>query len=116
MIDHNGNIYVLGWCTGSIDLDPSAVSNFTSAYGDRDIFLAKYDSVGNYIWGFGLGSIGQDEGSVITLDSLGNIIIAGRFSSTVDFDPSVNINIKVSNGNRDIYLAKYDSSGNFYGE
>jgi hypothetical protein len=112
VIDNNGNIFVLGWYTGSIDLNPNAISNFTTAYGNRDIFLAKYDSVGNYIWGFGLGSIGQDEGSVITLDSSGNVIIAGRFSGSLDFDPSVNVNFKVSNGNRDIYLAKYDSLGN----
>lgn len=113
VIDNFGNIYVLGWYTGSIDLNASASSNFTTAFGNRDIFLAKYDSVGNYIWGFGMGSVGQDEGSVITLDSSGNVIIAGRFSATIDFDPSVNVNFKVSNGNRDIYLAKYDSLGNF---
>lgn len=112
VIDNNGNIYVLGWYTGSIDLNPSMTTNFTPAFGNRDIFLAKYDSIGNYIWGFGLGSIGQDEGSVITLDSTGNIIIAGRFSGSLDFDPSVNLNIKTSNGNRDIYLAKYDAFGN----
>ena len=112
VIDHNGNIYVLGWYTGSIDLNPSAVTNATTAYGNRDIFLAKYDSVGNYIWSFGVGSVGQDEGSVITLDSSGSVIIAGRFSGSLDFDPSINVNFKVSNGNRDIYLAKYDSLGN----
>ncbi len=112
VIDHDENIYVLGWYTGSIDLNPSAVSNFTTAFGNRDIFLAKYDSSGNYIWGFGIGSVGQDEGNVITLDSSGNVIIAGRFSGSLDFDPSINVNFKVSNGNRDIYLAKYDSLGN----
>lgn len=110
-IDTDKSIYVLGWYSGTIDLDPGPGVSIVSGYGDRDIFLAKYDSVGNFVWGFGTGSSGQDEGGDIAMDGFGNVIIAGRFQYNVDFDPSVNAYFKSSNGDRDIYIAKYSASG-----
>jgi Secretion system C-terminal sorting domain/PKD-like domain len=111
-IDTDKSIYVLGWYTGVVDLDPGPGVSNVSGYGDRDIFLAKYDSIGNHIWSFGIGGNGQDEGGDIVLDGTGNVLIAGRFASSIDFDPGVNLNIKASNGDRDFYFAKYTSSGN----
>ena len=111
-IDSDNNIYILGWYTGVVDLDPGSGISNVLGFGDRDIFLAKYDSVGNHIWSFGIGGVGQDEGGDLAIDSLGNVIIAGRFSSSVDFNPGVGLNVKASNGGRDFFIAKYSSSGN----
>jgi len=114
VVDDSGNVYIIGWVSGTSDLNPGAGVQLYTSFGNRDISLCKFDSSGNFIWGFGMGSSGKDEGSVITLDSLGNIIIAGRFSNTIDFDPSVNVytlsNFSIS---RDIYFAKYTPSGAF---
>ena len=53
--DANGNTYMTGRYKGTMDLDPSAATvAVTSSGGNFDMFLAKYDADGNYVWGFSL--------------------------------------------------------------
>jgi hypothetical protein len=111
VVDLDRNIYLLGWYTGVVDLDPGPGASNVSGFGNRDIFLAKYDSVGNHIWSFGIGGTGHDEGGDIAVDGAGNILISGRFSTSIDFDPGIGMNVKASTGDRDIYLAKYSPAG-----
>ena len=111
--DQEGNIFVIGWFSGTIDLDPGAQVLNANSNGNRDIFFSKYDSSGNHIWSVSLGSGGQDEGSVLTVDSSGNVIVAGRFSNTIDFNPGATINSHSSNGNRDIYVCKFNPNGQY---
>jgi hypothetical protein len=113
VVDNQNNIYITGLYANSMDLDPSSSNFIISGSGDSaDIFLAKYDSVGNFIWGFGMGSIYYDKGICITIDSVGDLLVAGYFTGTVDFDPNSQAGIISSNGKFDIFFAKYDSSGN----
>jgi len=113
-VDANGNIYVTGYFSGTVDFDPGpGVQNFTSS-GGSDFFFAKYDASGNYIFAKTLGSIGEDEAAMaIALDNSGNILITGSFENTVDFDPGPGIQNLISNGLIDIFIAKYDGSGNY---
>ncbi len=53
---------------------------------------------------------GIHEKTILT-DSIGNIYVAGYFSSTVDFDPSNNKLELKSNGLTDIFFLKYDYRG-----
>ena len=46
-------------------------------------------------------------------DSLGNVYVTGLFDGTADLDPGPGIDNHTSNGNWDIYLSKFDASGNF---
>lgn len=64
-------------------------------------------------WAFLIGgSAGHDQANGIITDDYNNIYITGTFSETVDFDPDPTGEFNItSNGHRDIYLAKYDSSG-----
>ncbi|RYD98298.1 MAG: hypothetical protein EOP50_05070, partial [Sphingobacteriales bacterium] len=47
-VDVNGNVYVLGYFTGTnVDFDPSpTATSLLSSSGDRDVFVAKYDRSG----------------------------------------------------------------------
>ncbi len=58
------------------------------------------------------GAAGQEYGKDIDIDNHGNIISAGYFYNTVDFDPSNNTNNKTAVGYADNYIAKFTSSGN----
>jgi hypothetical protein len=60
-------------------------------------------------WG---GSKG-DGGLGVALDGFGNIYITGFFRDTVDFDPGSGIDIHSSSGYEDLFLCKFDSSGEF---
>jgi len=112
-IDGLGNVYITGYFNGTADFDPSSgIANLTSS-GVWDIFIAKYDSSGNYTWAKGIGSSDYEQCYSITVDASSNIYITGYFKNTVDFDPGVSTANLTSVGGNDIFFAKYDSSGNY---
>jgi hypothetical protein len=87
--DANGNTYVIGRFFGIVDFDPSSnTANLTSTSTTtaRDAFIAKYDTDGNFIWVKKIDTINPLES--IQFDNEGNFYFMGRFSGTVDFDPS----------------------------
>lgn len=112
-LDNSGNIYVTGYFRGAIDFDPSAAISNISSMDSYDIFIAKYDKFGNYVWAEALGGPGADIGQAIALGENNNIYVTGYFNDSVDFDPSPDLFILGSLGGSDIFLSKYDSSGNY---
>lgn len=111
--DGAGNVYI-GISFGNvIDMDPGAgVASFTSP-GFSSSIIAKYDANGNYVWGFMLASLSSSGISDIKVDAANNVYFTGSFHGTVDFDPGLGVNNLVSNGNSDIFFAKYDANGNY---
>jgi len=111
--DTNGNIYCTGSFQGTVDFDPSTgVTNLTSI-GSDDIFVSKFDSSGHLIWVKQIGGINSDIGYALSLDSNNNIFLVGTFNDTVDFDPGAGITDLISQGGNDIFIARFDSNGNF---
>src|SRR5690349_9708031 len=54
-VDGTGNMYIMGTFTATADFDPgSGVANLTSL-GSSDIYFAKYDPSGNYIYARSIG-------------------------------------------------------------
>ena len=112
-LDGSGNVFVTGYFGGTADFDPSAsTANLTNA-GIQDIFIAKYNSSGDYVWAKGIGGTGTDQGTSLALDGSGNVVVTGIFYGTADFDPSASAANLTSAGDYDIFLAKYDASGNY---
>jgi hypothetical protein len=95
-IDKTGNIYFTGSSEGDLDGEINA--------GDRDIFLAKYDGSGNKLWVKLLGTASREGGLSVTNDTFGNIYLTGYTEG--DLGGEINA------GGRDIFIAKYDDSGN----
>ncbi|HYF30984.1 MAG TPA: T9SS type A sorting domain-containing protein [Chitinophagaceae bacterium] len=111
--DAAGNIYFGISFGATIDMDPGAgVASFTSP-GFSSSVIAKYDANGNYLWGFMLASLGSSGISGIKTDASGNVFFTGSYHGTVDFDPGPAVNNLVSNGNADVFFAKYDANGNY---
>lgn len=112
-LDNTGNVYTTGSFQGTIDFDPNAgVVNLTSNGGD-DIFISKIDASGNLLWAKSMGDTLNEYGYSIGVDASGNVYTTGHFSGTVDFDGTAGTTILSSNGNEDIFVTKYDASGNF---
>ncbi|MBL7910609.1 MAG: T9SS type A sorting domain-containing protein [Bacteroidia bacterium] len=113
-VDASGNIYLTGSYATTNDFDPSAATAnlSTSSLTQLDIFLAKYTSAGLYTFAKQIGGIGVDIGYQVRPDALGNIYLGGVFSSTCDFDPTATVNSLTSAGQGDLFVAKYDVSGN----
>ena len=111
--DTQNNIYINGYFTSTCDFDPSAATNTLSAFGGQDSYIAKYNSAGDFNWVKQIGGTGNDVASEIEIDNNNDIYIAGRFTGTCDFDPSSNVANCISSGSSDLFIAKYDSNGNY---
>lgn len=112
-IDKSGNIYLTGHFQGTADFDPNIGNESLTATGICDIFFAKYDSNGNYIWAKSIATNSYGYGNGITVDSIGNVYVIGSFRSISDFDPSNDTVCLTPFGVYDIFFAKYDPSGNY---
>lgn len=113
-VDASGNTYITGQFSGTVDFDPGAgTANLTSNSGGFDIFIAKYDPSGGYLWAKGFGSTGSDFGNDIVVDASGNVYMVGQFRFTIDFDPGTAVANLTAIGSRDIVLAKYSTNGDY---
>ena len=111
--DNDGNVYTTGYFFGTVDFDPGAsIFNLTSA-GNRDLFLQKLDSLGNFIWAFNIGGTSWEEGLDIISDHSGNIYLTGYFYGSIDFDPGAGSNILNNAGGADIFILKLRENGDF---
>lgn len=86
---------------GTYTLSPS--------WGNRTIFLTKYDSNGNVLWAKTFNQNSDCYSNAITTDKLGNIYMTGEFSGTLVLG-TCTITSAVSGGN--IFIAKFDPNGN----
>ena len=102
--DNSDNFYVTGYFKGTAAFGDTSITT----YGDRDVFIAKYDSSGNLLWIKQGGGSYWDYGYSLTTDYLNNVYITGSFFESAVFDGTS----LTSAGHNDIFIAKYDSSGN----
>lgn len=107
--DANGNIYICGFFT-----DTTIFNGIISqGKGLHDMFLAKYDSDGNFQWMRQGGGPGRDEAHSAKCDSYGNIYVCGMFSDSATFGGTTYNTTASSNGFYvDAYVAKYAPDGN----
>lgn len=112
-IDPLGNIYTTGEFKGTADFDPGIGVHYLNSAGGKDIFIQKLDAFGNFKWAKQIGGTLDDLGNSITIDQIGDVYITGQFSDTVDFAPSANPTILISEGNYSAFISKIDLNGNF---
>jgi len=110
--DGTGNIYVAGYFYGITNFNPAGSDLLTSS-GQADAFFAKYNSAGNFIWAKSIGGDIIDIANDLQVNSAGEVFITGYYTALADFNPSATTNNLISAGNEDIFLAKYNSSGNY---
>ncbi|MBT6686253.1 MAG: PKD domain-containing protein [Bacteroidetes bacterium] len=112
-IGGENNIYAIGYFSDTTDFDPGpGVYNLVSEVY-ADIFIAKYDSLGNFVWAKRIGDIYGENAFSLAADDNENIYYTGFFKGTVDFDPGPGVYNLVSNGSEYIFISKLSSSGNF---
>jgi len=112
-LDADNNIYVVGVFEANTDFDPSNNIAIVNRGGVFTGFVAKYNSLGNYVWAFGSGGSGSIYDIRMCMDKLKSVYVTGFFDNTCDFDPSVAIANLTSAGSNDVYLAKYDTDGKY---
>lgn len=106
--DESGNVLVTGYYNSpSITFGTTTLTNS----GEQDIYVVKYDAAGNVLWAKSSGGLYDDRGASISTDASGNIFITGYFeSASISFGTTTLTNANITKA--DIFIAKYDASGN----
>lgn len=119
-IDNQGNICITGIFRGDVDFNPSEVANayISSTLGYYDMFFAKYDTDGNYLFAKNIGGTsGFEKSNTIAVDSDRNIYIGGGFWSSANFQTQPGeeaiLESESDPGAMNAFIAKYDEYGNY---
>jgi len=112
VVDEVGNAYVSGRTTSTEVTFPAKVGPDLTHNGGRDAFVAKVNASGTGLDYCGyIGGSGEDDGSGIAIDQMGNAFVSGNVWSTeATFPVKVGPDL-THNGGGDVYVAKVDSSG-----
>jgi hypothetical protein len=111
--DMHGNLYIFGYFCDTVDFDPGIATSTIVSNGSYDVFLSKFDTLGNFILMKRYGGIGTDKSFTGFIDGSGNIYQIGSFCSTVDFNPGAGTYNLTSGGTTDVFITKLDLSCNF---
>jgi hypothetical protein len=102
--DDQNNIYLVGYFNKETDFDDISLT----PKGEYDICLAKLNPDGKYMWVIDAGGKMADRGYSIAIHK-DKLFITGYFTDTANFGTDKIL----SHGGKDIFLASYDTSGNF---
>ncbi|MBS2014148.1 MAG: SBBP repeat-containing protein [Deltaproteobacteria bacterium] len=101
----SGGSIVAGYFQGAIDMGKGALTT-----SGTSIVLASLDAAGTVQWSKRFGGAGQQLVYDLSIDSEGNILLAGAFNGDLDFGGGALSGPPPSDGG-DIFLAKLDANG-----
>jgi hypothetical protein len=111
--DKDNNIILSGKFQQKVDFDIGTGHDTLTSTGLDNMYLAKYNPSGGYLWAFNIGGDGWNDGSYAhAVDTSSNIYITGLFSNICDFDPGPG-NHELNSNNGRVFFACYDKDGNF---
>lgn len=113
-LDQNADVYITGRFASIVDFDPGAGVYSLTPLGYADIFVCKLNNTGDFVWAKHMGAnFRRCAGLTLKADNSGNILIAGGFDGTVDFDPGPGIyQLTPFGATSDIFILKLNNSGN----
>jgi hypothetical protein len=117
VMDADGSSYVSGYFEGAVDFDPGQAhpgdaDRITSVGDGRDLFVAKYNSLGSLLWVRAIESdvtvaARPEAVNEMALDGQGNLFVTGDFADAL----RVGAHTIASAGDHDGYLLKFNSAG-----
>ena len=103
--DSEGNVLIAGRFTGTVSWGQETLESA----GSYDLFVAKLDPDGNFLWSRRFGDGYEQRSSGVAVDAMGNVFLLGEFAGTLDFGGELQLE---SAGDYDIFVAKLDADGN----
>jgi len=108
IVDNNNNCYVIGYIFGTFANIGGIILNNA---GSRDMYIAKFDQSGNFVFAKSFGGIYSDEITGICIDNNNDIYITGYFASPqISFDGFTLTNNSLPQ-DMDGFVSKLDSNG-----
>lgn len=106
--DNFGNVIICGYFTDTTKFNGVVIPG----NGSQDMFVAKYDMNGNFLWMKHAGGPGEEQAKSVTCDPSGNIYVCGMYSDGAVFGSSTFFTANTAWGKFfDIYIAKYSPNG-----
>ena len=103
--DWDGFPIITGWFSEDLHFG----DNVIESQGSTDMFVARYNAEGDALWAKRAGGEGDDYGNRLTTNAENDVLVSGSFRYTANFGNEITVS---SEGNRDIFIANYSSSGN----
>jgi hypothetical protein len=106
----NGDVYIVGFFEGTMDVDPGPGIQNISSQGSYDGFFVRLSATGQYISSGTIGGVGSDFLATIRLDAQENVYIVGSFRETADIDPGSGTSNVSAFGQRDGLVMRLNGS------
>lgn len=104
--DSDGNVIFCGSFSGATAIfDTKTVTGG----GEANLFIAKYDSNGSALWAKGGTSTGITTTASVRTDASKNVYVTGQYMNAA---LTLGTSTLANSGSSDIFIAKYDPSGN----
>ena len=103
--DHSGNVFITGSFSGVAKFGNLGISS----QGKEDVFVAKLNDQGKFLWAVSAGGASGDYGTGIAVDGSGGLYLTGYFASKATFGSKA----LSSKGQFDLFVAHLDPTGNF---
>jgi hypothetical protein len=107
-VDLSGNLLAAGY---TIKLNDDGTSTYSN------VQIAKFSPTGSSLWlkqlGNSTGTSGGEAAHAIAADAAGNIIVAGQFRGTVDFDPGSGTRYVTTTATESGFVLKLTPAGGF---
>lgn len=107
----NGTVVVSGHFSGPIQFGTTQLNSNGSL---QDLFIATYNTNGEFLWAKKFGGIGIDILSDIQVDLFNNILLTGQFIGKIGFDSDTltsGLNAATNEPTYDIFLTKLSLQG-----
>jgi hypothetical protein len=104
-IDKDNNVYMVGQFEAGVMFG----SQIIFSAGQNDVYIVKYDGMGNALWARSAGGANFDDAYGVACDLSGNVYVTGQYQSPTFVAENDSL---INPGLSGIFLVKYDSSGN----
>jgi hypothetical protein len=111
--DPANNLYLAGYFYDTVDFDPGPGVVQRTSMGQIDSYLLKLDRDGQFQWVQVIANATDVVPWFTYIDRGQYVYLLGTFNSSCDFNPGPGEDLHTSAGFYDVYVSKYDLSGNW---
>ena len=105
----DGSAIVTGGFFGTATFPRTGGDITLTSAGDADVFVAKIDADGAWVWATQAGGTGDDVGFGVSVLADGSAIVTGGFLETATFGETT----LRSAGGTDVFVARISAAGSF---
>ncbi|MFZ4523363.1 MAG: FISUMP domain-containing protein [Bacteroidales bacterium] len=108
--DTNGNVYLTGSTMSTNNI--STPGSFQTAIGgNKDVFLAKFNSTGSRVWGTYYGGSDAEDWGYCAVNDSGYVFICGATASSSNIASADGYQTLYGGGTTDAFLSKFATDG-----